>query len=62
MTDNAPERARLHDWAPHIIGREYWETWLTAPMADLYQSDRPLPADRMAVEATAQLWASDPNA
>lgn len=57
MTDNAPELAHIHDRSPVIIERQHWETWLTAPMADLYQFDRPYPADRMTVEATAQLWA-----
>ena len=32
------------------------QTWLTAPMADLYQFDRPFPAGRTLVDATQALW------
>ncbi len=57
MTDNAPELTHIHDRSPAILEPEQWDTWLKAPLADLYQFDRPYPAERMVVEATDQLWA-----
>jgi len=57
MTDNAPALAHIHDRSPVILEPHQWQTWLTAPLASLYQFDRPFPAERMAVEATGQLWA-----
>lgn len=56
MTDNAPELAHIHDRSPVILDPADWDTWLHAPLADLYQFDRPFPADRMVVEATANPW------
>ena len=57
MTENAPALAHIHDRSPVLLEPAQWETWLTAPLADLYQFDRPFPADRMAVEVTSDLWA-----
>jgi putative SOS response-associated peptidase YedK len=54
MTENAPELAHIHDRSPVILDREHWHTWLTAPLAELYQFDRPYPAECMAVEATLE--------
>ncbi len=56
MTDNAPELAYIHDRSPVILEPEHWETWLTAPLAGLYQFDRAYPAECMAVEATTVPW------
>ena len=39
--------------APVILAPRDWETWLTAPLADLARFDVALPADRMEIEATA---------
>lgn len=56
MTDNAPELADIHDRSPLILAPEDWQTWLTAPLAELYQYDRPWPADDVLVERTGILW------
>lgn len=56
MTDNAPELADIHDRAPVIIERHDWETWLHAPLPELYRFDRPFPADRTIVTATNVPW------
>ncbi len=56
MTDNAPELAHIHDRSPVILDPQDWDTWLTAPLEDLYQFDRPYPAGRMIVEATDAPW------
>jgi putative SOS response-associated peptidase YedK len=56
MTENAPELAHIHDRSPVLLDRENWQTWLTAPLAELYQFDRPYPAARVAVEATTEPW------
>lgn len=56
MTDNAPELEYIHDRSPVILERDEWQTWLCAPLKDLYQFDRPYPATRMMVEATENLW------
>ncbi|WP_375194625.1 SOS response-associated peptidase [Sphingobium sp.] len=56
MTDNAPELIDIHDRSPVILDLEDWETWLHAPLEDLYQFDRPYPAERMIVEHTANPW------
>lgn len=56
MTDNVPELAEIHDRSPVILDPEDWQTWLTAPLADLARFDRPLPAARTVVEATGELW------
>lgn len=56
MTDNAPELADIHDRSPVILDPQDWNTWLTAPLKDLYQFDRPYPAERMIVEATDAPW------
>ncbi|MCE7797839.1 SOS response-associated peptidase family protein [Sphingobium sufflavum] len=62
MTANAPELAHIHDRSPVIIDPVDWMTWLTAPLPDLYQFDRPYPADRMIVEATEVPWFQRPVA
>jgi len=56
MTDNCIEFADIHDRSPVILDPEHWRTWLTAPLADLYQFDRPYPAERMVVERTDIPW------
>lgn len=56
MTDNAPELAEIHDRSPVILDPGEWDTWLTAPLADLARFDRPFPAARIVVEATGELW------
>lgn len=56
MTDNAPELCDIHDRSPAILDPQDWETWLNAPLEDLYQFDRPYPADRMIIERTANPW------
>lgn len=61
MTDNAPELIDIHDRSPVIIDPEHWETWLNAPLEELYQFDRPYPADRMAIDATSSPWARKPG-
>jgi putative SOS response-associated peptidase YedK len=57
MTENAPELEHIHDRSPVILRADQWQTWLNAPLADLYVFDKPYPADAMAVEATTRLWA-----
>jgi len=56
MTDNAPELGHIHDRSPVILAPDEWQTWLNAPLADLYQFDRPWPADDVLVEGTDVLW------
>lgn len=56
MTDNCPEFADIHDRSPVILDPKDWHPWLTAPLADLYQFDRPYPAEKMAVERTEIPW------
>lgn len=56
MTDNAPELADIHDRSPVILDPEDWETWLHAPLEELYRFDRPYPADRISVNRTSVLW------
>jgi len=57
MTENAPELAHIHDRSPVILMPDQWQVWLTAPLADLYQFDRPYPAQGVKIEATQALWA-----
>ena len=56
MTDNAPELAHIHDRSPVIIDPSDWDTWLHAPLEELYQFDRPYPADRLLVNNTPEPW------
>ena len=56
MTDASVELADIHDRSPVIIDPDDWSTWLTAPLPDLYQFDRPLPVERMIVDATEKPW------
>lgn len=56
MTENAPELAHIHDRSPVILTPDQWQTWLTAPLDELYRYDRPFPAAAMRVEATSELW------
>lgn len=56
MTDNAPELAEIHDRSPVILAPEDWETWLSAPLEDLRQFDRPWPASDTMVTRTDVLW------
>lgn len=57
MTENAPELEHIHDRSPVILTPDQWQTWLTAPLEELYQFDRPFPADAMGVEVTKEPWA-----
>lgn len=57
MTGNAPELEHIHDRSPVILLPDQWQTWLTAPLSDLYQFDQPFPADAVKVEVTSDLWA-----
>lgn len=56
MTDAAPELMEIHDRCPVILAPDEWETWLTAPLADLKQFDRPPSADRFVIERTNVPW------
>lgn len=56
MTDNAPELADIHDRSPVILDPSDWDTWLHAPLEDLYRFDRPYPADRIIVDHTDAPW------
>lgn len=56
MTDCAPELAGIHDRSPVLLAREDWNTWLSAPLADLARFDRPWPAADVKVRATQVLW------
>jgi putative SOS response-associated peptidase YedK len=56
MTDNAPELAHVHDRSPVILSPADWNTWLTAPLPDLAQFDRPWPASEIVVDETDVLW------
>lgn len=56
MTDCDPGLSEIHDRAPVILEPGEWETWLTAPLADLARFDCALPAHRMEIEATATPW------
>ena len=56
MTENAPELEYIHDRSPVILERDQWQIWLNAPLPDLYQFDRPYPADNLLVEVTHKLW------
>lgn len=56
MSDNAPELSDIHDRSPVILAPEDWQTWLTGPFEDLYQFDRPWPAEDVHVERTRVLW------
>lgn len=57
MTGNAPELEHIHDRSPVILLPDQWQTWLTVPLADLYQFDQPFPANAVKFEATPDLWA-----
>jgi putative SOS response-associated peptidase YedK len=56
MTGHAEEFLHIHDRSPVIIDPKDWMTWLTAPLPDLYQFDRPYPAAKMTVEETKTPW------
>lgn len=56
MTDNAPELADIHDRSPVIVDPQDWDTWLHAPLPDLYQFDRPYPASKIEVDHTDNPW------
>ena len=57
MTSSCSELAHIHDRWPVILTADQWEAWLTLPLPSLYQIDKPYPAERMAVEASTNLWA-----
>lgn len=56
MTDNAPELSEIHDRSPVILDPEDWDTWLHAPLADLYRFNSPYPAAAIVIEHTSQPW------
>jgi putative SOS response-associated peptidase YedK len=56
MTSNCLELAHIHDRSPVILDPADWDTWLQAPLDELYQFDRPYPAERIVVEATDRPW------
>jgi putative SOS response-associated peptidase YedK len=56
MTDNAPELIDIHDRSPVILAPEDWQTWLSAPLDDLYRFDRPWPAEDVRIEPTTVSW------
>jgi putative SOS response-associated peptidase YedK len=56
MTDCDPGLSDIHDRAPVILEPDQWETWLTAPLADLYKFDVALPVERVDVQHTDQPW------
>ena len=56
MTDNAPELSDIHDRTPVILDPEDWDTWLHAPLEELYQFDQPYPGERLIVERTSMPW------
>lgn len=56
MTSNALEFADIHDRSPVILDPQHWKTWLTAPLPELNQFDRPYPAEEMEVDRTAEPW------
>lgn len=57
MTDAAVGLEDIHDRCPVILEQADWDVWLNAPMADLKQFDRALPADRFLVDRTNVPWA-----
>lgn len=61
MTDNAPELSSIHDRSPVILAPEDWQAWLTAPLDELYQFDRPWPASDVRVHQTDVLWKEGGN-
>jgi putative SOS response-associated peptidase YedK len=56
MTDCDPGLSEIHDRAPVILEPRDWQTWLTAPLAELARFDVALPADRIEIEATDTPW------
>jgi len=56
MTDACIELSQIHDRCPVILDPADWQTWLTAPLADLARFDRPLPAERMEMDRTPNPW------
>jgi putative SOS response-associated peptidase YedK len=56
MTSNALELAHIHDRSPVILEPDQWRAWLTLPLPSLDHFDRPYRAERMTVDATAELW------
>ncbi len=56
MTAACMELEYIHDRSPVIIDPADWQTWLTAPLEELYRFDVPYPAERLQVEHTDQPW------
>lgn len=56
MTENCIELADIHDRSPVILDPQDWDTWLHATLDELYQFDRPYPADRLTVDRTDVPW------
>lgn len=60
MTDAAPELMQIHDRAPVLLAQNDWETWLNAPLEDVYHFDRPWPPAEMAIDRTSDPWMRRP--
>ena len=56
MTEACLELQEVHDRSPVILDPEHWDTWLNAPLDELYQFDQPYPGDRLNVEHTSTPW------
>lgn len=52
MTDNAPQLRYVHERTPVILSPYEWQTWLTAPLAELDLFDRPWPPSDVQVDAS----------
>ena len=61
MTDACIELMDVHDRSPVIIDPEHWDTWLHAPLEELYQFDQPYPGERLLVERTDNSWFQRPG-
>lgn len=56
MTDAAPELVHIHDRSPVILEPGQWDEWLSCPFEEMVRFDHALPADRMKIEPSDQLW------
>ena len=56
MTEACLELQGVHDRSPVILDPEHWDTWLNAPLEELYQFEDPYPSERLIVEHTSTPW------
>lgn len=56
MTEACIELQEVHDRSPVILDPEHWDTWLHAPLEELYQFNAPYPGERLVVEHTSTPW------